>query len=209
MARDPKSLRQKNSPSGSGSPMVRRRIAAAARDIEKDCRISARCHFSAATFWYTVYYVIGLPTTVLAAVAGVAALREYTLIAGIFAISVAALAATNTFLNAGERAHAHSKKRAQYEELKNAARFFREVTISITDKDADLVKELARHARTRNILNRESPQVREKFFIEAAGAIAGEDLSRRAPPQSEPRAPGVVARVVSALTARPGRSQPG
>jgi hypothetical protein len=180
-------------------------VLIAAREIENDARIAASCHFSAATFWYTLYYALGLPTSVLAAVAGVAALRDHTLVAAGLAIGVAALSAATTFLNAGERAHAHSKKRAQYEELKNAIRFFRTVTIAMTQSDDELATELARHARTRDTLNRDSPQVRQKFFLRATAAITGADRQPRTE-QPEPRPQGRLARLAHHFATRPGRS---
>ena len=206
MADTDKSLRQQGPGRtvGNGS-LVRKRVLIAAREIENDARIAASCHFSAATFWYTLYYALGLPTSVLAAVAGVAALRNHTVVAAALAIGVAALSAATTFLNAGERAHAHSKKRAQYEELKNAIRFFRTVTVAMTQSDDELATELTRHARTRDTLNRDSPQVRQKFFVRASAAIARSDRQlREEQPESAPQ--GRLARLVEHVSSRPGRS---
>ena len=204
MADTDKSLRQQERglTAGTGA-LVRKRVLIAAREIETDARIAASCHFSAATFWYTLYYALGLPTSVLAAVAGVAALRDHTLVAAVLAIGVSALSAATTFLNAGERAHAHSKKRAQYEELKNAIRFFRTVTVAITKSEDELATEVARHARTRDTLNRDSPQVRQKFFVRASAAIAPSDRDSQAE-QQESAPHGRLARVFAVT--RPGRS---
>jgi hypothetical protein len=164
---------------------LRRRVTAAAQEIERDARISARCHFRAATFWSTVFYLIGLPTTVLAAVAGVSAIENHSTTAAVLALTVAGLSATTTFLNAGERAHAHSKKRAQYEGLKNRARHFRTVEAPFIDERDRLAEGLGRLDATRDQLQRESPQVRMKSWERAAKEVEKKlprgDTPERAP----------------------------
>ena len=56
---------------------LRDSLATEAGRIEEDCLYSARGHFEAAASWRRVHYGIGIPATVLAAVAGGSAVAEY------------------------------------------------------------------------------------------------------------------------------------
>ena len=189
MATDAKPLRQEQAETDSVRPRVRQRVMVAVREIERDARISARCHFRAANFWSTVFYLLGLPTTVLAAVAGVSALSEHTTAAAILAITVAALSAATTFLNAGERAHAHDKKRAEYEGLKNRARHFRTVDGPLIYNEEKLVGAFKQLDASRDLLQRESPQVRMGSWNRAEKEVTAKHPRAQVGERPAPREP--------------------
>jgi hypothetical protein len=115
----------------------------------------------------------------VAGVAGLTALADHTLVAATLAIAATALTATTTFLNVGEKAHAHGRKRFQYEELKNDVRVFREVTMKLIDDDGDLHRELMQLCKLRNRLNRDSPQVRQRAVMKVARELEREDERSR------------------------------
>ena len=158
---------------------LRSQIVAETKHIERDCRVASTSHFAAATFWTTLYYLLGIPATIVAGVAGLTALADHTLVAATLAIVATALTATTTFLNAGEKAHAHGRKRFQYEELKNDVRVFREVTMKLIDDDDDLHRELMQLCKLRNRLNRDSPQVRQRAVARVARELEREDARAR------------------------------
>ena len=186
-----KSLRQTSSPSkvtdgvpasngkGALTPRLRSQIVSETKHIERDCRVAATSHFAAATFWTTVYYVLGIPATIVAGVAGLTALADHALVAAVLAIVATGLTATTTFLNAGEKAHSHGRKRFQYEELKNDVRVFREVTMKLIDDDDEMHRELMQLCKLRNRLNRDSPQVRQRAVRKVARELEREDAERK------------------------------
>ncbi len=53
--------------------------------IEEDALYSAKGHFEAARTWSRIHLWIGLPTAILAAVSGVSAFKDETVIAGALA----------------------------------------------------------------------------------------------------------------------------
>jgi len=95
-------------------------------------------------------------------------------IAAGLAIAATISAAVNTFLNAGQIANAHAKKRSEYEQLKNEIRHFRNITLELQRPALELVREITHYSHTRDVLNLESPQVsnrsyaRERRELEAA-----------------------------------------
>jgi hypothetical protein len=179
MAGKSKSLRQTSTPpvvtagdpASNGKPpstaRLRSQIVAETKHIERDCRVASTSHHAAATFWTTLYYLLGVPATVVAGVAGLSALANHRLTAAVLAIAATALTATTTFLNAGEKAHAHGRKHFQYEELKNDVRVFREVTMKLKHGDGELHRDLMQLCKLRNRLNRDSPQVRQRAVRKA------------------------------------------
>jgi hypothetical protein len=179
----PESLRQPKTASNGAtprtSPRLRAQVVAETRHIERDCRVASTAHFAAATFWTSIYYLLGIPATIVAGLAGLSALANHSELAAILAIAATALTATTTFLNAGEKAHAHAKKRFQYEELKNDVRVFRDVSMALIDNDRALHAELLTFAKLRNRLNRDSPNVRQKLVLKIARDLEREDALRK------------------------------
>lgn len=156
---------------GDAQTALREKIVSETKHIEKDCRVAVRCHGTAATRWTHLYYVLGLPTAVLAALAGVSAINDLPVLAAALATLATVFAATNTFLNAGQMANAHGKKRSEYEQLKNEIRLFRNITLPTQRLERELFRELARHSKTRDVLNLESPQVSNRAHRKAARAL--------------------------------------
>jgi len=143
---------------------LRVRIEQETAEIEDDCRIAVRCHAAAASKWTIIYYALGLPTVVFAGLAGITALKANAWVAAGLAIAATISAAANTFLNAGQIANAHAKKRSEYEQLKNEIRHFRNITLEMQRPALEVVKELTHHSHTRDVLNLESPQVSTRSY---------------------------------------------
>src|SRR5438477_7931952 len=104
-------------------------MAAESSRIEEDALYSARGHFEAARRWRKAHFMLGIPTSLLAALAGASAFRSYELLAGVLAVIVAALSAVTTFLNPNARADRHHTAGSRFNTIRNEARLFREVEL--------------------------------------------------------------------------------
>jgi hypothetical protein len=170
---------------GPVSEDLRARIAQETHEIECDCRVAVRCHAAATTRWTVLYYALGLPTVVFAALAGLTALKANPWVAAGLAIAATISATVNTFLNAGQIANAHAKKRSEYEQLKNEVRHFRNITLQIDRPAVELIRELVQYSHSRDVLNLASPQVSSRTYRSEKRKLAEEGVT--APP---PRPPG-------------------
>ena len=97
--------------------MIKENLIKEARRIEEDSLYSAKGHFVAANFWTNFHLWIGVPTAILAAIAGASALSHFGnhhVLAGILAIIVTALTAVTTFLNPNEKASSHRNAGNKY-----------------------------------------------------------------------------------------------
>lgn len=165
-------------PAGPLSADLRDRIERESKEIEADCRVAVRCHAAAAGTWTFVYYALGLPTVVFAGLAGITALKANPWVAAALAVAATISAAVNTFLNAGQIANAHAKKRSEYEQLKNEIRHFRNITLELERPALELVRELTQHSHTRDVLNLESPQVSNRSYAREKREIEGTTAER-------------------------------
>lgn len=157
---------------------MRERLISEAQRIEEDSLFSAKGHFSSATVWGKVYLWLGIPSAVLAAIAGVSALSTFDnsdVVAGVLALIVAALAAITTFLNPNERTNLHHASGTRFNSLRNNARIFREIDCESQDPDDELIRKLKELATRRDELNEQSPQIGRWAYQRARKSIeAGE-----------------------------------
>lgn len=143
--------------------------------VEEDALYSARAHFEAASQWDHIHYRMGVPTTVLAAVAGGSAIAEYTVIAAVVGICVTVLSALSVFLNPSERSAQHHNAGTRFNEVRNLARVFREIDAQTAVGEASLVDRLKALGAQRDELNKASPQIPRWAFERARRGIeAGE-----------------------------------
>lgn len=145
------------------------------RRLEEDALYSSKGHFEASRTWGRVHLGLGIPTSVLAAVASVSAFNDLPLLAGALAVLVAALSAVSTFLNPAEKGHAHHLAGTRFTGLRSQARLLREVR-ALTAATAD---ELASHLNdlvaAKDDLNEKSPIIPRPAFERARKGIeAGE-----------------------------------
>lgn len=137
-------------------------IIAEAKRIEENCLYTAKGHFVAAQFWTNFHLWIGIPTVILAAVAGTAALAKFdknNILAGILSIVVVVLTAITTFLNPKERANAHLTSGNNYDSLLTKARVFWTIECREENSEQVLTEKLKNLSEQRDRLNRECPQV--------------------------------------------------
>lgn len=143
--------------------------------LEEDSLFSARGHFEAARTWGHVHLWVGIPTALLAALAGVTAFNNHSTVAGVSAMIVAGLSAVSTFLNPSEKAQLHHVAGTAFTTVRSQARLFRTVRLlSAADRDV-LEKELEALVARKNELNEQSPIIPRPAFLRARKGIeAGE-----------------------------------
>lgn len=135
---------------------LRRQIEDELERIEEDAIHTGKTHFNAASRWHTYHYWIGVPTVLLSAASTFAFFKSNPLIGGGLAAVVTALAALQTFLKPWERAASHKASGDQYLALKNDARVYRKIKLSVTSDD-EAVEGLEALSGRRNQLNTGCP----------------------------------------------------
>ena len=104
-----------------------------AERIEEDSIHSAKGHFNASDIWRCRHYWLGIPATILGALAGAAIVKDWTVLASLLSLAATILTALVTFLKPTERASEHKTVGDQYLALKNDARVFREIELLVQD----------------------------------------------------------------------------
>lgn len=149
-----------------------------AKRVEEDATYSSKRHFVTATYWSRFHLRTGIPTAVLAAIAGVTSFSQFdshNVVAGVIAMFVAALSGLNTFLNPSERAGAHSEAGNRYLALRNRTRVFYNIDCRGESTQQDLAEQLKQLANQRDELNQSSPITPDWAFEKARKGIeAGE-----------------------------------
>jgi hypothetical protein len=150
-----------------------------AERIEEDSIHSAKGHFNAADIWRRRHYWLGIPATILGALAGAAIVKDWTLAASLLSLAATILTALVTFLKPTERASEHKTAGDQYLALRNDARVFREIQLLVQDGEShtDKIKALSQR---RNELNQGSPEIPRKAFERAKDGIANGEASYKA-----------------------------
>jgi len=118
--------------------------------IEEDCEHSAKRHFNASNRWENYHLLLGIPSAVIAAIAGASAFNNYPILAGVLAITSTALTTVLTFLKPSERSEKHQAIGNQYLSLRNKTRLFRELDLKNEEESKNMILELS---ATRDDLN--------------------------------------------------------
>ena len=153
---------------------IKDRLIREARRVEEDSLYSAKGHFSVALRWGRVRLWLGVPTSILAAIAGVSALAQFdnhNIVAGLLAILVAALTAVSTFLNPNEKANSHHNAGTKYNSLRNRIRIFYNIDCAGEDSEQKLTTQLKDLAKERDELNLSNPQIPRWAYREARKTI--------------------------------------
>ena len=95
-------------------------ISDEAQRIERETATSALAQRMAADAWGWIFYSLGVPAAVLAAVAGAAALVDHKNIAAGLALAAAITSALTTFMKPGEQANEHRGASAGYRSVAGA-----------------------------------------------------------------------------------------
>jgi len=168
--------------------IAREEIIKEAKRIEENSLYTAKGHFVAAHFWDNFHLWLGVPTVVLAAVAGTAAFAKFdqnNIIAGALSIVVVVLTAVTTFLNPKERAHTHLTFGNNYDSLLTRARIFWTIECRRENSEDALSAKLNTLSEERDRLNRESHQVPKWAFKKAKKGIEAGEASYRVDEKAE------------------------
>jgi hypothetical protein len=155
-----------------------------ANEMESVCKRRSLGHRRACNSWNTVNYLLGLPSTVLAAVAGTASfVAGHHVLAGVLALSAAVLSGLSTFLNPAQNARLHQHAAASYGALQGQFRRFSSIDLLLPGEDvAGLDAELNAAVSKFNEVDAASPP------IPAWARGSWKALARRAS-RANPRAP--------------------
>jgi hypothetical protein len=141
--------------------------------IEEDALCFSKSHFNAAQIWANWHLWLGIPATVLSAIAGVSALSLFDyhdIVSGILAILVAGITALITFLNPNERAEIHVNAGNAYNQLRNNTRIVYEI-----DAESGIItsftEKLKQLNNKRNELNSQFPRPPMRAFEKARKEI--------------------------------------
>jgi hypothetical protein len=117
------------------SPDHRGPVSNELHDIRRRAQERASHEQRWAKWWSRLYFLVGLPAAILAAIAGAVALASTTnrVAAGVIALISAGLTAAATFLDSGTRRGAHENLAAAWQVLGNDAHI--RSTIDINDDD--------------------------------------------------------------------------
>lgn len=132
-----------------------------AKRIHENCLHTSKSHFVEASFWTKFHLLIGIPTVVLAAIAGALAFASFScgnILVGTLAIIVTILSAVATFLNPKERSSDNLTAGNNYDSLLTRVRIFWTIECRREESINVLEENLKSFSAERDRLNRESPQ---------------------------------------------------
>jgi len=139
--------------------------------LEEDTLYSSKGHFNAEDTWVRRNYWLGVPATVLGAIAGATLIKSQPEWATAFTLLASLLTGLMTFLKPNERAAMHRAAAGQFLALRNEARFFREIELLQPDRLDELSERLKALSAARNELNLKSPSIPRRAFVAARKGI--------------------------------------
>lgn len=146
-------------------------ITKEAARLEEDALYAEKQHFSMATVWSAIHFIIGLPSAVLAALAGVKAISDEPQTAAVLAISSAALTALLTFLDPAKKAAYHHNAGVLYSSLRGRLRRYRFLDVPGGIDAAALRSELEGLALQKSKLMQSSPHIGGLAYFMAKRSI--------------------------------------
>ncbi|MGD0216618.1 MAG: SLATT domain-containing protein [Desulfobaccales bacterium] len=132
-----------------------------AKRIFEDCLHTSKSHFVTASYWDNFHLKIGIPTVILAGIAGTlafAAFSYHDTLAGIFSMIIVVLTAVTTFLNPKERAIAHLTAGNNYASIVGKIRIFWTIECWEETPEKLLADKLKEFSDWRDKLNHDCPQ---------------------------------------------------
>lgn len=157
---------------------IKEEIIEEAQRIEESVLYSAKSHFIAANFWTNFHRWVGIPTVLLAAIAGASTLAQFDpkhIIAGIISIVVAALSGVMTFLNPNEKASTHLNAGNNYDSLQSKVRMFWSIDCWKEESEQVLTERLKYFSEQKDRFNQSSPQIpRWAYQLAKKGILEGE-----------------------------------
>jgi hypothetical protein len=129
-----------------------------AKRLCENCLNTSKSHFIEARFWQNLHLWIGVPTVILAGIAGILAFADVRQLVGVLSMVVVVLTSITTFLNPKEQANSHLTAGNNYDSLMTKVRIFWSIDCWREDSDDILTERLKTYSEERNRLNRDYPQ---------------------------------------------------
>ena len=107
------------------------------RRLEEDVLHSEKAHFAMATIWSRLHYALGVPAAILAAAAGVSALKQSPGIAAAMAIGAAILTTLITFLDPEKARSEHHAAGIKYNVLRGKLRRLYQIDLKSASSPAE------------------------------------------------------------------------
>lgn len=142
-----------------------------AKRLYENCLYTSKSHFIEARLWQSLHLWIGVPTVIIAGVAGTLAFADFRQIAGSLSILLVVLTSITTFLNPKEQANSHLTAGNNYDALMTKARIFWSIECWQEDSDIILTDRIKSHSEERDRLNREYPQPSKWAYRQAKKGI--------------------------------------
>jgi len=149
----------------------RQAIEREAEEVERRTAISALAQRKAANWWGYLFYLVGAPTTALAAVAGGSAVANNTTLAAYLAIGAAVTSSLWVFLNPGGMAREHRIASCHFQALANRARVFANVGCVSGVSNSELRGELDQLVAESSKADEDSPHVAQHIYMGARKKI--------------------------------------
>jgi hypothetical protein len=152
------------------SAELRDSLAKEASKIEEDCEYSAKSHFNAASIWSKRALRLGIPATLLTALAGLA-FNYCPSVATVLTIAASILTGLITFLRPDDKASTHKSAGDIYLSIRNQARVFKDIELHVFKTHERGYEALKNLADRRNEQNCISPSIPRKAFETARVGI--------------------------------------
>jgi len=161
-----------------GADPFREAIWQEAVKVERKTATSSLAQRKAANWWGYLFYLVGTPTTALAALAGGSAVADNKRLAAALAIAAAITSSVWGFLNPGGKASEHRVASARFRKIENYARVFANVRWNSGATNAELEHELAELEAKWNEADADSPHVAQRLYTRAIKTI-NDDFAKR------------------------------
>jgi len=156
----------------------RKGISDEARRVERETATSALAQRMAADAWGWIFYLIGVPTAILAAVAGAAALVDHKNVAAGLALGAAVTSALTTFMKPGEQAKEHRRASTDYRAVENKAREFWKVQCVGQASTQELQHRLESLISEWNDADTQAPHVVSRLYRKAKESVTDDPKYR-------------------------------
>lgn len=136
-------------------------IVAEAKRIEENCMVTSKSHFVVAHFWSKFHLCIGIPTLILALIAGMFAFANFEYhdaIAGVISFIVTISTGVSLFLNPDEKSKMYLTSGNNYDSLLSRVRIFWSIDCWKNDSEETLTAKLKDFSEQRDRLNRDCQQ---------------------------------------------------
>lgn len=137
------------------------------------CLVSAENHYASEGAWISLKYTLGVPSALLAAIAGAAGLTELfqpldgKIIAGVLASCAAVFTAASTFLDPNQRALAHTTAAKAFHALYEKAGTWQVEFATVPSSPADALTKYAALMEAYTQLVKSSPPIPGRAYRKA------------------------------------------